>query len=148
MRHVRWLRVLLIVVVVAGLTCASAFAEDWSQFRGPNRNGISAETGLLKQWPAGGPKLLWTASGCGVGFSSAAIVKNTVYISGDIDGKSHVIAFDLDGKPKWRRAFGQGHTHGREPGTRSTPTVDGNSVYCLGPQGDLSCVDASTGRPR
>ncbi len=148
MRHVRWLRDLLIVVVVAGLTCTAVFADDWPQFRGPKRNGVSAETGLLKQWPAGGPKFLWTASGCGVGFSSAAIAKNTVYTSGDIDGKAHVIAFDLDGKPKWRRSFGQGHPRGRFPGTRSTPTVDGDSVYCLGPQGDLSCVDAGTGRPR
>ncbi len=147
MRHVRWLRVLLIVVMVAGFAGVGAFADDWPQFRGPERNGVSTETGLLKQWPAGGPKLLWTASGCGVGFSSAAIVGNMVYTSGDIDGRSHVVAFDLDGKRKWQRSIG-GAYRGQYPGMRSTPTVDGDNLYCLGGQGDLACMEAKTGRPR
>ena len=119
----------------------------WPQWRGPRRDGISDETGLLPTWPESGPKLLWTASGCGVGFSSAAIVNNTAYISGDIDGRSHVVAFDLDGKRKWKRPIG-GAYRGQHPGMRSTPTVDGDSLYCLAGQGDLACIEAKTGRPR
>ena len=139
---------IFLCLMVFGLVAVGAFAEDWPQFRGPDRNGVSKETGLLTQWPQGGPELLWTADGCGLGFSSVAIADGTIYVSGDSGQSCQVVALDLEGKVKWRRPFGQAHTRGRFPGTRSTPTVDGNSVYCLGPQGDLGCIDAKSGRLR
>ena len=77
------------------LGCAICFGTDWPQFRGPNRDGKSTETGLLKKWPEGGPKLLWEVDGLGDGYSSAAIAKGMVYTTGMIEGKGFVFAFDL-----------------------------------------------------
>ena len=143
MKHACGLGVLVMVALV--VAAAGAFGDDWTQFQGPERNGISNETGLLKQWPDGGPKLLWTATGCGTGFSSAAIAAGTVYVAGDVGENCQVMALDLTGKVKWTKVIGKSGQGGGHPGARSTPTVDGDSVYCLGPVGDLACLDAKTG---
>lgn len=75
---------------------------EWPQFRGPDRNGMSKETGLLKEWPAGGPKLLWTAKGCGQGFSSVSIKDSLIYTAGTFHEGTFVVAFDLNGQHKWK----------------------------------------------
>ena len=72
---------------------------NWPQWRGPARDGISPETGLLKQWQAGGPKLLWTATGCGKGFSTVTIQDGLIYTAGVVGKQTFVLAFDRDGKP-------------------------------------------------
>jgi outer membrane protein assembly factor BamB len=125
-------------------------AADWPEFHGPNHDGKSAETGLLKTWPAGGPKLLWTATGCGAGYGSPSVSGSTIYLTGDVYGKACLLAFDLDGKPKNHAAFGKENTVDPSKffGTRSTPTVEGGFVYVAGAFGELACLDAKTLAPK
>lgn len=120
---------------------------DWPGWRGPNRDGKSPDTGLLKQWPQGGPPLLWKATGIGKGFSSMAVLGGTVYTAGDVGGQMVVFAFDAEGKLKWRVAHDEAWTKSH-PGSRSTPTIDGGNLYILSGHGKLGCYDAATGRAK
>ena len=83
---------LVFVSVLFSFACASA--DDWPQWRGPNRDGICAETGLLKQWPPGGPRLLWKANGLGKGYSTLAVAGNRIFTMGDGEDSSFVIALN------------------------------------------------------
>jgi len=127
----------------------AAQGEDWPQWRGPNRDGVCSETGLLKSWPQDGPKLLWETTGLGSGYSSMAIVNDRLYTMGDISLDSEktqcVLAYDLaTHKRLWAAKVGPVHNDG----ARCTPTVDNGSVYAIGTSGDLVCVDAGTGNVR
>jgi outer membrane protein assembly factor BamB len=139
-------RILAAALAAALLLAATLSAADWPQFRGPDRDAKSTETGLLKTWPADGPKLLWTATGCGAGYGSPSISGSTIYLTGDVDGKACVLAFDLDGKLKNHVAFGKENTVDPTKyfGTRSTPTVEGGFVYVAGAFGEMACLDAKT----
>ena len=120
---------------------------DWPQWRGPNRDGISKETGLLKQWPAGGPPLVWKATGAGGGYSSFSIANGRLYTMGLRGDREYIIAFDVaNGKEIWATPHGSAFRNDRGDGPRGTPTVDGERLYALGGSGDLSCLDARTGR--
>jgi outer membrane protein assembly factor BamB len=129
---------------------AQAMAQSaalWPQWRGPNRDGISKETGLLKQWPAEGPPLVWKASGAGNGYSSFSISDGKLYTMGLRGDREYVIAFDVaTGKEAWATAHGSAFRNDRGNGPRGTPTVDGDRVYALGGNGDLSVLDARTGK--
>lgn len=116
----------------------------WPQFHGPNRNNISTETGLLKEWPADGPKLLWTANGLGYGYSSVSMADGRMYTAGNIDGATVITALDMDGKPLWTFKNGPAW-EGSYEGTRGTPTIDGDRVYHENPLGDVVCLEAKTG---
>ena len=123
----------------------NAFAIDWPQWRGPSRNGVSLEKGLLDKWPANGPKLAWRANGLGAGFSSVSVVGNRLYTMGDGATASHVYCLNTaTGKLVWT-SRGLGRTGGNYKGTRSTPTVMGGLVYALGQFGDLVCLRADSG---
>ncbi len=115
-------------------------AADWPQFRGPNRDGVSAEGGLLKAWPADGPALVWTATGLGRGYSSVSVVGDRVYTLGNAKDKtSRLVALDrATGKALWSGEVGPA---GGSLGC--TPTADGDRVYALGQAGDLVCLDAA-----
>ena len=120
---------------------------EWPQWRGPNRDGISKETGLLKQWPTDGPPLAWKATGAGQGYSSLAIAGGRLYTMGLRANREHIIAFDVTtGKEVWATPHGSAFRNDRGDGPRGTPTVDGERLYALGGNGDLSCLDAQTGR--
>lgn len=122
-------------------------AANWPQWRGPNRDGISKETGLLKQWPAEGPPLVWKASGAGGGYSSFSVANGKLYTMGLRGDREFVIAFDVaTGKEAWSTAHGGAFRNDRGDGPRGTPTVDGGRVYALGGDGDLSALDARTGK--
>ncbi len=123
-----------------------AMADDWPQFRGPNRDGKSTETDLLKQWPQGGPELLLTVKGAGIGYSSPTIVGERIYVSGDVEGKNRLAMFDLQGKQLKQVEIGKPHPDRQYPGARSSPTVDKESglVFVLGPYGELLCANANT----
>ncbi|MCX6360006.1 MAG: PQQ-binding-like beta-propeller repeat protein [Armatimonadetes bacterium] len=124
----------------------AARADDWPQWRGKSRDGISAETGLLKQWPAGGPALVWTATGIGEGYSGPAVVGAKVYTMGDVAGSSCLLALNAaNGKIHWTAKMGQPGGGGGYAGTRCTPTVDGGMVYGINQHGDVVCVKAATG---
>jgi outer membrane protein assembly factor BamB len=121
--------------------------SDWPQWRGPNRDGVSKETGLLKQWPTEGPPLLWKAVGAGTGYSSLAIAGGRIYTMGVRGDSEYVIAFDVaTGKEVWATANGKRYRDDRGDGPRGTPTVDGDRLYALGGNGDLSCIETKTGR--
>jgi outer membrane protein assembly factor BamB len=122
-------------------------AGNWPQWRGPNRDGISKETGLLKQWPAEGPPLAWKATGAGRGYSSFAVTNGKLYTMGLRGDREFVVAFDVaTGKEAWATAHGSAFRNDRGDGPRGTPTVDGDRVYALGGNGDLSALDLRTGK--
>ncbi|CAN5721368.1 PQQ-like beta-propeller repeat protein [soil metagenome] len=129
-------------VVVSNLTL-----DDWSQWRGKNRDGISTERGLLKDWPTAGPALAWTVKGAGEGYSSFAVSGGKVYTLGTRGGTEYTMAFDeATGKKLWEVATGTRFSNDRGDGPRGTPTIDGGTVYAYGASGDLAALDASTGK--
>jgi outer membrane protein assembly factor BamB len=115
----------------------------WPQFRGPERTGVSHETGLLKQWPAAGPPLAWKTKGIGEGMGGLAVSRGRIYTTGDSDGTAWLYALtEADGKPLWKGKIGRGGKLGnvfRPSGPRATPTVDGDRLYILSQHGDLVC---------
>jgi len=127
-------------------------AADWPQFRGPARDGHSGDTGLLKTWPKGGPKLLWTYTDGGVGYAGPAVIGDRLYTCGGKGEEEFVNALDLKASPPavvWSAKIGplftwQGNSWNAGPSV--TPTVDGDRVYALGGFGDLVCVKAKTGK--
>jgi len=126
--------------------CGVASAADWPNWRGPNHNGISSETGWVTTWPKEGPKVLWKAS-IGTGFSSMAVSSGRVYAMGNINGNDILYCFDADtGKEIWRQSylcplFPESH----EGGPAATPTVAGNEVYTFSKNGDAVCFRVATG---
>jgi outer membrane protein assembly factor BamB len=119
-------------------------APDWPQWRGPHRDGISAETGLLPSWPDEGPKLLWKVSGIGQGYSSPIVVADRVYITGDQDRELAINAFTLDGQTAWKTTNGAPWKN-PYPGARSSCTFDDGKLYHMNAHGRLVCLDAATG---
>jgi outer membrane protein assembly factor BamB len=133
---------------IAGLLIVSQLhADDWPQFRGPDRTGVSQEKGLLKAWPKDGPQLAWTFKDAGIGFSGVSVAKGVVYTLGtDMKFRDeYVIALsEKTGKELWRTKIGpifqqMGNVWGDGP--RSNPTIDGSFLYALGGQGELVCLD-------
>ncbi len=126
----------------------TALAADWPQWRGPNRDGLSAETGLLKEWPAEGPPLVWTAKGLGGGYTTPSITQGRIFGLG-YRGDDEV-AWALDeatGKELWATKTTDANRRvGYSEGPRSTPTVDGDRLYFLGAGGNLVCLDTGTGK--
>ena len=121
--------------------------DDWPQWRGPNRDGISAERGLLKDWPAGGPPLAWKASGAGEGYSSFATSNGRLYTLGARGGTEYVDGVRRRvGQEALGVAHGQRFSNDRGDGPRATPTIEGNRLYTYGASGDLSVMDAATGK--
>ena len=116
----------------------------WPQFHGPNRDNLSTEEGLLKKWPVNGPPLLWTTKGLGHGFSSISIADGMIYTAGSIGSHTVVIALDFDGKVLWKVKNGKAWT-GAHPGSRGTPTIDGDRLYHQSPHGRIVCLNAKTG---
>lgn len=142
----------LLVGVFLLAVSASALAQpganaNWPQWRGPNRDGISKETGLLKQWPAEGPSLVWKATGAGGGYSSFSIANGRLFTMGLRGDREFVVAFDVaTGKEAWATPHGGAFRNDRGDGPRGTPTIDGDRLYALGGNGDLSAMEVRTGR--
>ena len=120
----------------------------WPQWRGPARDGVSTETGLLQQWPVGGPPKLYSVAGLGTGYSSVAVTGGRIYTMGDLRGGQHVIALDEEnGKQIWATRIGAPYRDGYG-GPRGTPAIDGAMVYAIGTDGQLVCLDAASGKER
>lgn len=129
------------------LALTPSFAADWPTFRGADRTDISTETGLLKTWPADGPKRVWLNEDAGLGYAGFAVVEGTLYTMGARDAVEYVIAIDATtGKEKWSAESGALLTNGWGDGPRATPTVDGGKVYALSGKGILVCLDATDGK--
>jgi len=140
-------------IVVAGKperavlqTTAASSAFDWPQWQGPDRTGVSKETGLLPEWPAAGPPLVWSISGLGAGYGSLAIKNDRIYVQALSASGSVVSSLNrADGKTVWTTLIGRGLQDSRGPGPRGTPTLDGDRLYVLTENGDLACLTASNG---
>ena len=139
---------------VAAITLSIGFAltqnlrgEDWPQWRGPQRDGVSHETGLLKSWPESGPPLVWMFRECGLGYGGPSVVGNRLYINGTRDDREVLLLLDAaTGDEKWATPIGEIYEEGHGDGPRSTPTIDENLVYTLGGRGNLLCVDGASGQ--
>ncbi len=131
----------------------SALADNWPQWRGPQRDGISHETGLLGQWPKEGPQLLWKVTNLGRGYSTPSVVDGRLYLMAS-DGLENefVEAMDVkDGSRIWTSRMGNVGSQKQQPNfptARSTPTIDGDFVYALSSDADLACLDIKTGVAR
>lgn len=133
--------------------CLAAAAADWPQWRGPRRNGVSQESGLLKEWPKDGPRLLWQANGLGDGYSTPAVVGSRMYVlsSRGIDSEFVQVLSVADGKQVWSTRLGKVGNPDQQPSypmARSTPTVERSLLYALSSDGDLACLETASGKIR
>ena len=147
------MRARLLIAAVCGTVLMSITSAqqpapaEWFQWRGPNRDGISPETGLLQQWPKSGPPLAWRFTGVGNGYSSFSTSGGRLYTLGARAGIEYVIALDrATGKKVWETQNGRRFENDRGDGPRSTPTVEGDRLYVLGGSGDLTCFESATGK--
>ena len=148
------LKILLLILNLPVAVSADS-GTTWPCFHGPRRDNIAVEIGLMQAWPQDGPKLLWTASGIGHGYSSVSIDGGRIFTAGMIDRQTHVTAMDLTSKKLWQRLNGQSWQASERQswavsyaGSRGTPTVDGETVYHLSEMGSLTAFDARTGGQR
>ena len=145
-------RAMLFVAIGVGALTLPALASDWPQWRGPHRDGISPEKGLLQEWPKEGPQLLWQRKDLGDGYSTPAVVGERIYLlSNKGMDNEFVQALDVkDGIQVWATRLGKvGPNQGPQyPASRSTPTVDGEMLFALGSDGDLACLETATGKLR
>jgi outer membrane protein assembly factor BamB len=144
----KW-RVLAILIALSLMldTVGGQAVPEWFQWRGPNRDGHFAETGLLQTWPKAGPSLAWRANGLGDAYSSFSTAGGRLFTLGARGGTEYVIALDrATGKKVWEYQNGRRFQNDRGDGPRSTPTVDGDRLYVLGGSGDLTCLEHATGQ--
>lgn len=140
-------KVVVAAVAVVSLGNVSAANFDWPQWRGPDRTDVSKETGLLKKWPAEGPKRVWLYENAGNGYSGPAIANGKYFTMGTRDNNECVLALDANaGKELWVAKIGGVLENGWGGGPRSTPTVDGDRVYALSGKGDLACINIADGK--
>lgn len=128
----------------------TVIAEDWPQWQGPNRNAVSGETGLLQEWPEGGPRLVWRIEGLGGGDSAPAVARGKLYGLSNRDGQEVVWALsESDGKELWVSSLGDAQPQDvpqSKEGPGGTPTVDGDRIYVIGMSGRIACLDAKDGK--
>jgi outer membrane protein assembly factor BamB len=125
---------------------AQSTSFDWPQWGGPDRNGVSKETGLLKQWPRSGPSLGWSAAMIGAGYGSVAVAGDRVFVQGMRNRQSVVTSLSrANGAMGWVRTIGPAVDNDRGPGPRGTPSIDGDRLYALTENGDLACLRVADG---
>lgn len=134
---------LLFALFMCLLMCDSASSADWPYWRGVNRNAVSTETDLIDSWENSPPALAWRASGIGKGYSSVVISKGRVFTTGRIDSDVYCFSIDLkSGRQQWKSRIGETSRN-----VMATPTVHGDLVYAIDPDGDLSCLRVTDGKP-
>jgi outer membrane protein assembly factor BamB len=130
----------LVVLIIS----SALLAQEAQQWRGPDRNGIYPETGLLKSWPADGPELLWHFDDLGNGYSSVAVTDDAIYTSGADDYEGFVYALDHSGNLLWKSAYGKEWTESYE-GSRTTPLFYDNKLYMTSGMGKIFCLSPDDG---
>lgn len=139
------MKTITISIILIALLNGYTEAQNISEWRPENRTGVSAETGLLKSWPAAGPTMLWSTLELANGHSSPSFGANTIYITGNSGNADILFALSMDGKILWKTVIGRAYTKAN-PESRATPTVEGNRVYTCSGFGDLACVDGTNGK--
>ena len=147
----RKLLVMSMFVLSAAYIATAQSAYEWPSFHGAGRTNRSPETGLLKAWPAQGPKLVQTITGIGEGYSSVSIAGGMIFTAGAVNQQPFVYAFDMNGKLIWKKAIGSAWSTTASwassyTGPRSTPTYDNGVIYFLGEMGLLVSLDAKSGK--
>src|SRR5215207_7291856 len=136
-----------ITAALLALSLCTSVAGDWPQWRGPNRDDSNTETGLLKEWPAGGPKRAWLFEKAGMGYSGFSIAGGKFFTMGTRDGKEVLIALDANaGNELWATPIGEVYANAWGDGPRGTPTVDGKRIYTMSGTGNLVCVEVADGK--
>jgi outer membrane protein assembly factor BamB len=145
-----WMQRFGLGLAVTSAVTGISVADDWGQWRGPQRDGISQEKGLASTWPESGPKLVWQAKDLGTGYSTPSVVGDRLYVicNQGMDQESVVALSAATGGPLWSTKIGKvGKNEGPQyPGTRSTPTIIGDFLYALGSDGDLCCLETKSGK--
>lgn len=138
----------MLALVCSFAVCGATRAEDWPQWRGPSRDGISVETGWSARWPAGGPKEIWRKN-VGISCSSVAVVKDRLFTMGNQSDQDIVWCLDVNsGAPVWKHSFANPlDPHQFEGGPATTPTIDGDRVFTLSRAGHVLCLQAGDGKP-
>lgn len=138
---------ILLAPVLPGVTLGALGNEpEWPQWQGPERTGISKETGLMRQWPAGGPPLVWSISILGEGYGTVAIQGDRIFVQGGKDKSSVVFCLNrADGKTLWTTPLSARLDQDRGGGPRGTPTLDEDRLYVLTETGELACLKAKDG---
>lgn len=135
-----------LATVVYLTSAAIAQQHDWPQWLGPNRDALTDETGLLKEWPEGGPPVAWHVESVGFGYAGPSIAQGKIYMLGSLDEVTHLLALDeSNGDVLWKAKIGDDYKNGWGDGPRSTPTVDGDRVYAMAATGTLICCNSDTG---
>lgn len=137
-----------IALLMLSILPATAVAADWPQFLGPNRDGHSAETGLLKEWPKEGPPKAWECE-VGAGYSGPAIAGGKLILFHRVGDAEVVECLDAkSGKKQWKYSSPTGYVDdlGKGDGPRATPIIAGDQVYTLGAEGRLQCLEFATGK--
>ncbi len=135
---------LFIITIILSFLGIQISAQEIFEWRPENRTGVSSETGLLKSWPADGPKLLWSNEKLARGNSSVSFGKDKIYITGTEDGNDILFCLDMNGKILWQKPMGRAWDQSY-PESRATPTVQGDRVYTCSGIGDLACFNGNTG---
>ncbi len=138
------MKVFIRIGIIIGLLVSANAGENSSQWRGLNRDGVYPDNNLMKTWPTNGPKMMWSTDILGGGYSSPAVTSAHVYVTGMIDGVGYLVAFDLNGKQKWRMTYGPEWDGGHE-GARTTPTVVNDKIYLMTGEGAVVCVNTADG---
>jgi outer membrane protein assembly factor BamB len=123
----------------------AAGSPSWPDFHGPGRRNISADTGLLKRWPEGGPPLVWKYAPCGDGYSGVTIAEGMIFTAGDFDETEMILALDMDGRLLWKSPNGAAWL-GPSTGSRATPTYADGALYHMSPGGRLASYEARSGK--
>jgi len=140
------MRKLFIFLPVLLLIVSCVRQPEIAQWRGPNRDGHYTDKGLLKQWLAEGPKLLWASDTVGDGYGSPVVTHDGIFITGAIDSIGYLYSFDLKGNLRWKVAYGPEWAT-NFPGSRSAPTVVDDLIYAVSGKGEIAClnrIDGST----
>lgn len=147
----RWVTATTVVLLVAAFAdsgfsaAAGGQAQFWPEHHGPGRTNISSDKNLLKTWPQGGPRRLWTYSDCGSGYSGVAIAEGMIFTAGDFDRQEQLVALDLDGNFRWKAPNGDAWRRS-SPGSRATPTYSEGVLYHMNPTGRLAAYQARSGK--
>ncbi len=138
-------KILILAICLGILFSNQAFTQVIAQWRGTDRKGVYNESHLLRSWPAGGPRMVWSSDSVGNGFGAPAVTSDHLYITGETDSVEYLYAFDLSGHLLWKTACGREWMISY-PGSRSTPTITADGIYVCTGLGDLSCFVPGTGR--